>query len=96
MPGDSGEHTAEELCALPKRKAVAQYDENLDLIELAVKVISYHLNSGKLCATQLVFQVSDNAGDSVSKISICNATPDLLKRLGTFLTQTGEELQKKV
>ena len=90
-----GEDESDDLCSLPRRKEVKQFDENLDLTEFAAKVVSHHHDSGKTCAIHLIFQVSDNAGDAVSKISICNANPKLLKRLGTFLTQAGEELEKK-
>lgn len=95
MPGDgeSSEDT-EDLCSLPRRKEIKQFDENLDVAEFAAKVISYHHDSGKVCAIHLVFQVSDNAGDSVTKISLCNANQKMLKRLGTFLMQSGEELEK--
>lgn len=91
--GDTGE---EKEQTFPIRKSIDQFDESFTLTEFAAKVISWHYDKGKICAIHLIFQISDNAGDSVSKISICNATPNLLKGLGIFLLQSGEELEKNI
>lgn len=94
MPDFDPERTCEQLFALPKRKAVEQYDETLGLTEFTVRIVSYHTVDNKICSMQLSFQVSDNAGDTISKISICNASPELLKSIGNFLDQVAKKFDK--